>query len=658
MGKTPFVISIFIFLILTFFSSQITDIGDNLNSFTCFYILLMAVNLFLYFSFPAKLNWQFWLLIFIGIIFSRYFMLDIFASDDVNRYVWEGKVILEGINPYHYSPSSSQLNFLSSTNLELWQGINHKEWTAIYPPFALLVMTITAWVSPTILASKIAFTLFDIGTIFVLILLLKRLKMPMRGMVLYAFNPLILYAFSGHGHLDSLQMFFMFLSILLYYKKRWGWMFACIGLSVCSKYTSIIILPFLLNRENWKFSFLFLVAFFLPFLPFESLSGVFDSLGRFGTKMQFNDSLHGIINYFITDISISSKIAYLIIFLWYIYFYLTSDGPLRGGLVFTTVLLLFSPTIHYWYLSWIIPFIVFFPSYAWLILCTTIVFYFNVFGREDFGKSTIDVLMEYIPFYLAGIFYFISVTRYKKNYKNTKKDFTISVVLPTYNESENVDNVIQSLQKQIRQPTEVIVIDGGSNDDTIKQFKEKTNYTLLKSPEKGRGNQIYYGCQNASSEIIFIMHADMMLQDTVIDKIHTAMCNEDRLVGGCVGATFSKKKLKFSIIKFLNQFRVKSSGISFGDQGQFFYRELALKEEWVQPIPLMEDVELSIRMHSKGKTTILDGGIIASTRRWDRKQVWGNAWQVIFLLANYLFLRKFQKKVDVAKFYRRYYKSS
>ena len=300
-----------------------------------------------------------------------------------------------------------------------------------------------------------------------------------------------------------------------------------------------------------------------------------------------------------------------------------------------------------------IPFIVFFPSYVWLILCTTIVFYFNVFGRVDFNKSSLDLLLEYVPFYIAGLIYFIGVTRFSQS----KKSFhsSISVILPVYNESDNVDNIIASLQNQTQQPHEVIVVDAGSEDGTVEQFKKKSNFTILHSPEKGRGNQINYGFRQATGKIIFVMHADMTLEKVVLEKIASAMSRDDRLVGGCVGATFTKSNFKFRLIKFLNQLRVKSCGISFGDQGQFFYRKLALKEKWVQPIPLMEDVELAVRMYSKGKTTILDGGILVSTRRWDALHSWRNTWQVITLLAHYLVLRKYRNNIDMNKFYQRYY---
>ena len=80
-----------------------------------------------------------------------------------------------------------------------------------------------------------------------------------------------------------------------------------------------------------------------------------------------------------------------------------------------------------------------------------------------------------------------------------------------------------------------------------------------------------------------------------------------------------------------------------------------MEDSWFPKQPLMEDIELALRMHSSGKTTILDGGIIASTRRWENKNVTGNAWHVIRLLAEYLFVRKFKGEANTEKMYASYY---
>ena len=200
-------------------------------------------------------------------------------------------------------------------------------------------------------------------------------------------------------------------------------------------------------------------------------------------------------------------------------------------------------------------------------------------------------------------------------------------------------------------PHEVIAIDGGSIDDTAKLFEEN-GALLIHSEIKGRGNQIKRGLEEVSGDAVLILHADMLPQKNVIEKVAVALNNDPHLIGGNVGASFTDNAVKYKVITFLNRLRVALTGISFGDQGQFFRREAM---DCVQPIPLMEDVELAMRLQKRGKTVQLDGGLEVSVRRWQKKKVLSNAFHIFFLLSRYLFMRRLKQNLKLQKLYKEYY---
>ena len=143
-------------------------------------------------------------------------------NPDIYRYIWEGAVQNYGFNPYLSAPSDPALAFLAEGDLNLiWHDLNHKEFTALYPPAAQLLFRLLAWVSPTAVFFKAVFLLFDIGVMAVLAALLRVRRLPAGRLLLYAGNPLAIVFVSGEGHLDVLQIFFLFLVPAAVFLSAW-----------------------------------------------------------------------------------------------------------------------------------------------------------------------------------------------------------------------------------------------------------------------------------------------------------------------------------------------------------------------------------------------------------------------------------------------------
>ena len=228
----------------------------------------------------------------------------------------------------------------------------------------------------------------------------------------------------------------------------------------------------------------------------------------------------------------------------------------------------------------------------------------------------------------------------------------VSVIIPTYNEEKNIGDCIHSIKKG-GELAEIIVVDGGSTDRT-REIVETLSGVSLFSSAPGRGIQIAAGVSHARQDIVMVLHADSRLLPGAISRLLAALRNNPGAVGGCFGAIYDDKRIRMRWIEALNRFRAVVSGISFGDQAQFFRREVFADS--FPAIKLMEDIELSLRMKEKGALLFIPRGVIASSRVWQRAGYGSNFRKVIYLTALYLIKRRFGRlSGDCDDFYRKYY---
>ena len=192
--------------------------------------------------------------------------------------------------------------------------------------------------------------------------------------------------------------------------------------------------------------------------------------------------------------------------------------------------------------------------------------------------------------------------------------YTISIIIPVYNESENIGILFENLKPFSE--CEIIFIDGGSKDDTIEQIKQRGG-TVLVSPKKGRANQMNHGAFAASGDIFWFLHADSVPDKNSIEQIHKVLNIYDI---GCFKIKFNDNHPLMFIYAFLsNNLRVRLRNIAFGDQGIFIKRALFEKLGGYAPIPLMEDYRLSLDITKAGyKIGMAKGKIITSARRFHK----------------------------------------
>jgi hypothetical protein len=139
-------------------------------------------------------------------------------SDDIYRYVWEGRLSAAGINPFAYAPEHSGLMQFRDTGI--FPHINNKHLPTIYPPLSQFIFALSAGISPTVGTMKAAFAFFDLATIAVLLMTLRALNLNLLQAAVYALNPLVIMEFAGSGHLDSAGIFFLMLALYCCIRKK------------------------------------------------------------------------------------------------------------------------------------------------------------------------------------------------------------------------------------------------------------------------------------------------------------------------------------------------------------------------------------------------------------------------------------------------------
>ncbi len=433
---------------------SIGDIKENIPGFSFLYAASFSAYVFaiFYVSKNAVSTGQdsnsskkiLWTVLAFSLIF-RLTLLPAIPSDDLYRYLWEGKLQLNWLNPYSIPPESSTLEGLRDN---FFSGINHKHLTTIYPPLTLMVFAMADYVSHSIISMKTAFLMFDVLTIFIIVRFLRVTGKDPINVLIYAWSPLVLISFAARGHCDSLQIFLVVLALYLFSIRRNLKSIVLIGLAAMSKFVFIIMAPFLIPRGKLKYLAALPLVIAILYLPYISAGkGLFSTLLHFGTQYHYNDSGHFLIfclslgSPFISRIITSMIFVTVLLYLYKDYLNTNyaeadpngNDAILKFAFMAIGTFLILSPTVHPWYLTWIVPFLCFNNNWAWIVLTGTVVFYY--FMNHNLFSTLIEYNNEWvwqevhwlkIPEYVP--FCFLLVYEYLKGRKTAKaKDWQYSI---------------------------------------------------------------------------------------------------------------------------------------------------------------------------------------------------------------------------------------
>ena len=193
----------------------------------------------------------------------------------------------------------------------------------------------------------------------------------------------------------------------------------------------------------------------------------------------------------------------------------------------------------------------------------------------------------------------------------------VSIVVPVLNEADSIRSALARLSVLREAGAEVVIVDGGSTDDTLANVRDLCDQ-LISAP-RGRGSQMNAGANRASGVVLIYLHADTILPLGALNAVKQSI---DRgAVWGRFDVAIDGASRWFPLISFMMNFRSRWTGIATGDQAIFVARQAFLESGGFPDIPLMEDVSFCSSMRSRSRPACLSDKVITSGRRWEKNGV-------------------------------------
>lgn len=338
-----------------------------------------------------------------------------YLSDDVNRYVWDGRVEAAGINPYRYVPVDPHLASLRDD--AIFPNVNRSTYApTIYPPVAEAIFLIATRVSASLTWMKATMVGFEIASVALLILLLGLLGLPRERILIYAWHPLSLWEFAGSGHIDAAVIAFVVLALWAR-RRETAWLTgSALAAATLVKFFPAVIFPAIYRRWDWKMpaaaAGMALVAY-LPFLGagksvFGFLPDYLSEEGlRSGSGFFLWNLLTGVAPR-LGELGIAPYLALAVAALASLAIYAVMRDKSDSRYLASAMALAVAATVllspHYpWYFAWLVPFLCFrlIPSVLYLTVASPLL-YFVPGGPDPEGVRMAFEAAIYGPFVLLA----------------------------------------------------------------------------------------------------------------------------------------------------------------------------------------------------------------------------------------------------------------
>jgi len=377
--------------------------------------------------------------IFLGVFFRLLLLFAVPAlSDDFYRFVWDGRLLFKGINPYTALPN----DFVQTIDFQkvisdrtIFEKLNSPNYYTVYPPLNQLIFAASAALSQgslfgNVIALRVFILLAEVGTIIAITVppalyggaknfLLNKFakgkldKAPPSGAggAWFAFNPLIIIELTGNLHFEGVVMCLLVLAFYVGVKNQKSlilssFLFAC---AVCVKMLPLIFIPLIIKQLGWKKGItyaslvgLFTALFFLPFLDQQLLEKLFSSVNLYFQKFEFNASIYYLVRavgfkvFGYNTIGTAGKIMAFLTFSGVLLISWKSKNLFVGALAILTLYFAMATTVHPWYVTNLLV-IAIFTSFRYPIIWSyTVFFSYATYQTNLYQENLYLVALEYV----------------------------------------------------------------------------------------------------------------------------------------------------------------------------------------------------------------------------------------------------------------------
>lgn len=361
-------------------------------------------------------------------------------SDDYFRFIWDGTLLNNGINPFGVLPGEALQMNVPGLDQAFFNQLNSPNYYTIYPPLNQAIFWLSAQIGGPgnwlISVNVMRFFLIgaDIGSFFLLKSILQKHSKSLKNAFWFFLNPLVMLEFTGNLHFEGLVIFFLLLGIHQFDRaKTLGQGLGFAG-AISAKLVPLIFLPAVLMKQWPKRGLLvctLAVAVaaitFIPMIGSALVSGMGSSIGLYFQSFEFNASIYFIvreIGFQIKGYNLIQQIGpwlgittFLVIMTWaFVGTWLKRELPilLMGALL---IYLLLSTTVHPWYVLPLIPLGILSGFYFPVVWSLMIFLTYIGYATEDFHLPMRWIILEYVVVISVMIFELIQHSK-KVNHEN------------------------------------------------------------------------------------------------------------------------------------------------------------------------------------------------------------------------------------------------